>query len=353
MRSLALVILMLCATATPCKLKAQTQETTEQVVKKCSDAVVLIFVSDSGKETGLGSGFIISSDGKIVTNYHVIKDAQKALVKLTNGAFFPVESVLASDSVKDLAIIKVTGKNLPTLKIADSDTAQVGERVIAIGSPLGLESTVTDGIVSALRNEASTSWIQTTAPVSPGNSGGPLLRLDGTVVGVITWGYKSGQNLNFASPSNYVRDLINAETKEVVSLTTSVDRGRLKAPDRSPKELVTSAKTLCVWVTSGNPVLKTELSGKLLEWGKLKLVSSPEEADLVLKVVQTGQLNMATGAGNQATALLTDHASGSELWSKTKGGSWAMSGWSNTAVARALAKEFIKFFDSTKRQPHE
>src|SRR5713226_5002999 len=79
------------------QLKAQSQDTTEQVVKKCSDAVVLIFVSDSGKETGLGSGFIISPDGKIVTNYHVIKDANKALVKLTNGAFFPVESVLASD----------------------------------------------------------------------------------------------------------------------------------------------------------------------------------------------------------------------------------------------------------------
>lgn len=121
--------------------KAQGQET-EQVVKKCSDAVVLIFVSDSGKETSLGSGFVITPDGKIVTNYHVIKDATKALVKLTNGAFFPVESVLASDSAEDLAIVKVAGRNLPTLKMANSDTVQVGERVVAIGSPLGLESTV-------------------------------------------------------------------------------------------------------------------------------------------------------------------------------------------------------------------
>jgi V8-like Glu-specific endopeptidase len=205
------------------QLKAQSQDATEQVVKKCSDAVVLIFVSDSGKETGLGSGFIISPDGKIVTNYHVIKDAQKALVKLTNGAFFPVETVLASDSVEDLAIIKVEGKNLPTLKIGDSDAVQVGERVVAIGSPLGLESTVSDGIVSALRKESNASWIQTTAPVSPGNSGGPLLRLDGTVVGVITWNLKLGQNLNFAASSNEVSALankpsnampLNAEEKE-------------------------------------------------------------------------------------------------------------------------------------------
>jgi hypothetical protein len=182
-------------------IPAHAQDT-EQVVKKCSDAVVLIFVSDSGKDTSLGSGFIVSTDGKIVTNYHVIRNAEKALVKLTNGAFFPVESVLASDPVKDLAIIKVTGRNLPVLKVADSDTVQVGERVVAIGSPLGLESTVSDGIVSALRKEEGASWLQTTAPVSPGNSGGPLLRLDGTVVGIITWNLKLGQNLNFAATSN-------------------------------------------------------------------------------------------------------------------------------------------------------
>jgi S1-C subfamily serine protease len=187
------------------------QETTEQVVKNCSDAVVLIFVSDSsGKETGLGSGFIVSEDGKIVTNYHVIKDAQKALVKLISGAFFPVESVLASDPAQDLAVIKVSGRNLPTLTIGDSEKVQVGERVVAIGSPLGLETTVSDGIVSALRKESpGVSWIQTTAPASPGNSGGPLLRMNGTVAGVITWGMKSGQNLNFAATSNEVLTLVD------------------------------------------------------------------------------------------------------------------------------------------------
>lgn len=191
-------------------LAAKAQNTTEQVVKQCSDAVVLIFVSDSsGKETSLGSGFIVNADGKIVTNYHVIKSAEKAVVKLTNGAFFPVENVLASDEDEDLAIIKVAGRNLPTIKVANSDAVQVGEHVVAIGSPLGLESTVSDGIVSALRKESNASWIQTTAPVSPGNSGGPLLRLDGTVIGVITWGLKLGQNLNFAAASNEVLALID------------------------------------------------------------------------------------------------------------------------------------------------
>lgn len=198
--------------ATTCSVNAQNQNTTEELVKKSSDAVVLIFVSNSGKDTGLGSGFIISSDGKIVTNYHVIKGAERALVKLTDGAFFPVDTVLASDPVSDLAIIKVAGRNLPTLKLGDSETVQAGERVIAIGNPLGLETTVTDGIVSALRKEATASWIQTTTPVSPGNSGGPLLRLDGTVVGVITWNLKLGQNLNFAATSNEVSTLLEKPT---------------------------------------------------------------------------------------------------------------------------------------------
>jgi S1-C subfamily serine protease len=187
---------------------AQSQQATEDVAKKCSDAVVLIFVSDFGKDVGLGSGFIVSADGKIITNYHVIKNAQNALVKLTNGAFFPVESVISVDATQDLAVIKVAGKNLPTLSMANSDTVKVGERVVAIGNPLGFETTVTDGIVSAVRNESTASWIQTTAPVSPGNSGGPLLRMDGTVLGVITWNVKSAQNLNFAATSAEVTALM-------------------------------------------------------------------------------------------------------------------------------------------------
>jgi hypothetical protein len=234
---------------------------------------------------------------------------------------------------------------------------EVGEQVIAIGTPLGLEATVSPGFISGVREANGLKLLQTTAPISPGNSGGALVNLRGEVVGVPTLSLASvrqnatvSQNLNFALPSDYVRELLGGATKEVASLTTAVVRGGPKPPNRSPKEIITSAKSLCVWVPSGNPVLKTELSSKLLEWGKLKLVSSPDDADLVLKVVQTGELNMATGAGSQATALLIDRTSGTELWSKTKGGSWAMSGWSNAWVARALAKDFIKFFDSATRQ---
>ena len=188
-------------------------ENVADVVKQSSDAVVLIVISNSsGQEIALGSGFLVSADGEIVTNYHVIKDAHTAVVKLSNGAFFPVNGVLASDEDKDLAIIKVNGKNLPFLQLGDVDTLHVGDHVVAIGGPLGLEVTVSDGIVSSVRDVAKMRWIQTTAPVSHGNSGGPLLDMNDHVVGVITWGVnlQLGQNLNFAAPANEVKALLSA-----------------------------------------------------------------------------------------------------------------------------------------------
>src|SRR5947199_10629374 len=97
-----------------------SQDIVSVVVKRSSDAVVLIVISNSaGEETALGSGFLVSADGEIVTNYHVIKDAHSAVVKLSNGSFFPVSGVLASNAEKDLAIIKVAGRNLPFLSIGD------------------------------------------------------------------------------------------------------------------------------------------------------------------------------------------------------------------------------------------
>jgi S1-C subfamily serine protease len=188
-----------------------SQESVADVVKQSSDAVVLIVISNSaGQEVALGSGFIVSADGEIVTNYHVIKEAHSAIVKLFNGAFFPVDGVLTSDPEKDLAIIKVNGKSLPFLQIGETNNLHVGDHVVAIGSPLGLEGTVSDGIVSAVRDVANMKWIQTTAPVSHGNSGGPLLDMSNHVVGVVTWGVnlELGQNLNFAAPSSEVTALL-------------------------------------------------------------------------------------------------------------------------------------------------
>jgi tetratricopeptide (TPR) repeat protein len=209
--------------------QVEIQQTVAYVVKHTAESVVQIVISDStGQETALGSGFLVSADGKIVTNYHVIKGANSATVKLSNGSIFPVNGVLAVDQAKDLALLKVAGKNLPFVSLAINDAPRVGDRVVAIGSPLGLEGTVSDGIVSAFREDAKgNKWIQTTAPVSHGNSGGPLLDMNGKVVGVITLGVdpQLGQNLNFATPSREVKPLLAISDRQLLSLDSVYDAG--------------------------------------------------------------------------------------------------------------------------------
>ena len=205
----------------------QHQQDVADVVRQSSDAVVLIVISNSaGQETALGSGFLVSTDGEIVTNHHVIKNAHSAIVKLSNGAFFPVSGLLADDPQRDLAVVKVNGKNLPFLSIGDMDKVHVGDHVVAIGSPLGLEGTVSDGIVSAIREFNNKKWIQTTAPSSHGNSGGPLLDMSNHVVGVITAGVNPelGQNLNFAVPSNDVTALVLTAHQHAAPLASVANR---------------------------------------------------------------------------------------------------------------------------------
>jgi serine protease Do len=188
--------------------------TVPELVKRSSSAVVQIVASGETGGQMLGSGFVVSEDGKIVTNFHVIEGANSATVKLANGSSLPVKGILAQDANKDLVILKVDGGNLKWLEIDSMFKLQVGDHVVAIGSPLGFEGTVSDGIVSAIRtDEEEKTWIQTTAPVSHGNSGGPLLNMHGRVVGVIARGMNpnEGQNLNFAIPAFKVAKLLSRD----------------------------------------------------------------------------------------------------------------------------------------------
>jgi S1-C subfamily serine protease len=274
------------------------------VVKQSSDAVVLIVISNSaGQETALGSGFLVSADGEIVTNYHVIKDAHSAVVKLSNGAFFPVNGVLASDANKDLAIIKVSGKNLPFLQIGDIDNLHVGDHVVAIGSPLGLEGTASDGIVSALRDVAKMKWIQTTAPVSHGNSGGPLLDMNDHVVGVITWGVnlELGQNLNFAAPANEIKTLLSAPKTQT------------NLPDANAIQRLKDVRKIAVGSfgnTEAAGLVREKLINRLATSGRLIVVEDSSDADAVLSgVVGTDLYGRAGGA---AIRLVTKD--GRTLW---------------------------------------
>nr|HID58714.1 DegQ family serine endoprotease [Desulfobacterales bacterium] len=165
------------------------------------------------KQRSLGSGFIIDKSGFIVTNDHVIERADKITVKLTNGREFDAE-IIGRDQKTDIALIKIKSRNdLPTVRMGDSDALQVGEWVIAIGSPFGLEHTVTAGIVSAkgrvIGSGPYDDFIQTDASINPGNSGGPLVNMKGEVVGINTAIIAGGQGIGFAIPTNLAQSIIS------------------------------------------------------------------------------------------------------------------------------------------------
>ncbi len=164
------------------------------------------------KEMGQGSGFIISKDGYILTNNHVVGDADVIKVKLADGRVFKAK-VVGTDPQSDVAVIKIKGKNLPTLPLGDSDKLDVGEWVIAIGNPFGLTQTVTVGVVSAKGRSRMgltdyEDFIQTDAAINPGNSGGPLINIHGEAVGINTAIFsRSGgyMGIGFAIPINMAK----------------------------------------------------------------------------------------------------------------------------------------------------
>ena len=176
---------------------------------------------------GEGSGFIVSHDGYILTNAHVVDHANLVTVKLTDRREFKAK-VVGVDAASDVALIKIDAKNLPTVKIGDSKNAKVGEWVVAIGSPFGFENSVTAGIVSAKSRslpESNYPFIQTDVAVNPGNSGGPLFNLAGEVIGINSQIYsRTGgwQGLSFAVPIE-----IAMKVKDQLAQHGHVTRGRL------------------------------------------------------------------------------------------------------------------------------
>jgi serine protease Do len=177
---------------------------------------------------GMGSGFIISPDGLILTNAHVVREAKEVTVKLSDRREYPAK-VLGIDTATDIAVLRINAKNLPVVRLGDPRTLEVGDPVLAIGAPYGLEETATSGIVSAkgrsLPGDAVVPFIQTDAAVNPGNSGGPLFDGTGSVVGINSQIYsRSGgfQGVSFAIPIN-----VALKVKDQIVATGSAQHGRL------------------------------------------------------------------------------------------------------------------------------
>lgn len=166
----------------------------------------------------LGSGFIISADGYILTNNHVVEDADAIKVTLSDKKVYDAR-LIGRDEKTDLAVLKIdVDHDLPAVKLGDSSRLEVGDWVIAIGNPFGLARTVTAGIVSArgrvIGSGPYDDFIQTDASINPGNSGGPLLNLDGEVIGINTAIIRSGQGIGFAIPSDLATGIIDQLTEQ-------------------------------------------------------------------------------------------------------------------------------------------
>ena len=194
------------------------QEELPALIKRVEPSIVVVITySEPGAMLGQGTGFFVNDEGDVITNRHVLEGASRAEIKTHDGKIYKVETVLVDDKDGDLIRLGIdlrrdTVRPMPL----STGVPEVGERVFVIGTPLGLEKTVSDGIVSAVREVPQFGKIiQLTAPISPGSSGSPVLNMKGAVIGVATFFVIEGQNLNFAIPAERISGMVTREVKTV------------------------------------------------------------------------------------------------------------------------------------------
>ena len=190
---------------------------TTEIASLASEAFATITVDDGNSNESFGSGFVIRSDGVLVTNLHIVENAENIVVQLSSGETYESVSVIGADELRDLLILQIPATGLDTLNLANDETVQLGEDIYVLGNPLGYGQTFSDGVISARRflDGASSEMFQISAPISPGSSGGPVLNRRGEVIGVATSVVPDGQNLNFAVPIRYVYGIIAKNTELV------------------------------------------------------------------------------------------------------------------------------------------
>jgi S1-C subfamily serine protease len=257
----------------PAVVRINTSRTTRQSSNGSPFGGFFGEVPDSGErqtEQGTGSGFIINTTGQIITNAHVVQGADKVTVNLKDGRSF-AGKVMGLDPVTDVAVVKIEGENLPTVPLADATKIKAGEWAIAIGNPLGLDNSVTAGIISATGRSSSqvgdsskrVNYIQTDAAINPGNSGGPLLNAAGQVIGMNTAILKNAQGLGFAIPIDQVQRIANQlVTKgkaehpflgvEMINVTEQLRKALAKSSD-SPIQLDVDKGVLIRRVVRNSP----------------------------------------------------------------------------------------------------
>jgi S1-C subfamily serine protease len=186
------------------------------IAERCIPSVALIRTPD-----GLGSGFVVRADGRVVTNLHVVLNAREATISIGDRTFDDVR-VVAADPDRDLAVLAIDARDLPVLELGDSASIRPGQEVVAIGFPLGLGLTISEGLTSGLRQLGDLELLQVSAPISSGCSGGPLLDEHGHVIAIATLVVTKGQNLNFGVPVDHLKTLLR-EPERPISLADLAD----------------------------------------------------------------------------------------------------------------------------------
>src|SRR5688572_7305908 len=223
-----LVWLLLVTLITPIRVEASQQDLLPELVRRIKPSAVAIETFDArGEKLSRGSGFFIDFD-RIVTNRHVIEGAHRAEVHSSNGTVIPVKGVLAVDAEGDIALLKI---DAPTPQVKplplDKTSPQEGESVVVIGNPLGLEGSVTNGIVSAVRDIPTFGRIiQITAAISSGSSGSPVVNMQGQVIGIATLQVTGGQSVNFAIPSERIEQLQASTMISLPELVANTGRNK-------------------------------------------------------------------------------------------------------------------------------
>ena len=244
-----------------------------EVAAAVMPSVMLIVALDKNEEPiGFGSGFVIK-EGVVVTNAHVIEGARFAVIKpVGDEATYTANYVLARDKDLDLAVLPADGLDKPALPLGDSNAVNIGEVVYAVGNPEGLEGTFSVGNVSAFRKEEGVNFIQVTAPISPGSSGGPVLNAQGEVVGIATATILEGQNLNFAVPVSDLKGLLErknislAGVKEVAVVEEQPDTPDTPAEVQPQPDKAWSGDSLEQWFDKPGTMLVADSSSKTYYW---------------------------------------------------------------------------------------
>lgn len=213
-----LIPMMLTFACAQAAAQTRTSKPPAEIAREQSPAVVVIEpTDDAGRPLAQGSGFIVTPNGAIVTNLHVIRGAKNVRVKLPGGDIYQTSDLIDFDADKDIAILKIKGFQLPTVRLGNSDRTEVGEPVVVISSPEGLTNSLTTGVLSGVRRLETHRVFQITAPISQGSSGGALFDSAGAVIGITTYILRSGQNINFALPINYARGMIGDQPRTTLA----------------------------------------------------------------------------------------------------------------------------------------